>query len=436
MSFSTIKSFDPYNALDLDRTASIDDVKSRFRTLTLKYHPDRNRRKRGYNPKVYSDICKAYAILSNPESRKDFDRQFAPSWLDMREGTRDFTSTQQKQSRTLTELQAERDDMSQPSRFAPRQKFGEGDLSSFNDAFDKSRTSDPMDHGYGDEMTERMSEQQAKTWSSSVSDIRQENMFKGQSFSQQEFNRLFEEGSTRDSSRDIIERSEIDPSAFSLASQHAFTDIAIHDGHMIVGRDTRDYTKHPSTASDLSWVDYKQGFQTISSQVPDNIKKQYDNNESLDRRFQQRMAEHSSNPYDDIPENDRKSFSQAKQDMIQRQFREREREEKMHRDVVLKYKSQYRDNYLDHKPGRGSEQPHPSEYASQQPPSPSQQPPSQQPPSHLRQPVERSNRINRYQPQNHTNIQSSSSNFNQQTRDTDENIKSINDRMNERNFML
>lgn len=414
MSFSTLKTFDPYNVMDLDRNATLDDIKARFRKLTLKYHPDRNRRKRGYNPQIYDDICKAYAILSNPEHRKDYDRQFAPSWHDMREATHDFISEQQRQSRSLSEIQAERDGMSNDSRFTPRQKFGDGDLSAFNDMFDKTRATDPNDHGYGNQMSERMTEEQAKGWSSSVSDIRQDNMFKGQSFNQQDFNRIFDERNGRDASRDIMERNDGNPSAFSLMNQHAFTDIAVHGGHMIVGKDTRNYTKQPSSGNELGWVDYKAGFDTISSQVPDNVRQRYENNESIDRMFQQRMAEHSSNPYDEIPENERKSFSQAKEDMIRRKQLQIEREEKMHRDVVLKYKSQYGENYLEHKtPSRGSEQPHPSEI-------------SGPPGTHGQQ---------RYNTP-HSQQSQSSSNFNQQTRDKDFNTKNINDRMNERQFMM
>lgn len=437
MSFSTIKTFDPYAVMDIDRTATIDQIKSKFRKLTLKYHPDRNRRKRGYSPKIYNDICKAYAILSNPNNRKEFDNQFAPSWMDLREATRDFMSTQNKQSKSLTELQAERS-ASQPARpsFSPRDKFGDGDLAAFNQMFDKTRSADPNDHGYGDGMTERMTEKDAKSWSSSVTDIRHENMFKGKSFSDQEFNRLFEERSSRDASKEIIERNEIDPSAFSLASQHDYTDIAVHDHRMIVGRDIRDYTKSAKKGGGLGWVDYKQGFQTISSTVPDSVKQRYNNNESIDRLFQQRMAEQSKNPYDDIPENDRKTFAQAKEAMIKKKLREIEREEKLHKDIVFKYKSQYGDNYLEHKTHKthktsGTELPHPSQFASS-PHNPHQsqlRTPTRAPPS----------RIHRYQAHamnTNNTAPSTSSGFHQQTRDKDSDAKNINDRMNERNFML
>lgn len=438
MSFSTIKTFDPYTAMDLDRSATIDDIKSQFRKLTLKLHPDRNRRKRGYSPKMYDDICKAYSILSNPENRKDFDNQFAPSWRDLREATRDFVSDQNNQPRSLADVQAQRTQHSSSSRpsFNPRDKFGEGDLASFNTMFEETRSVDPSDHGYGNEMSERMSEKESKNWSSSIADIRHDEMFKGKSFSEQEFNKVFEQRTSRDASKEIIERSEIDPSAFSLSSQHDYTDIAVHDKHMIIGRDTRDYTKNARKGGELGWVDYKQGFQTISSMVPDDVKQKYNNNQSLDRLFQQRMSEHASNPYDDIPENDRKTFSQAKEVMINRKLRDIEREEKMHRDVVLKYKSQYRDNYLEHKttkptrsspvrspPARDREVPHPSQFASQQP----------------RQPASRSqsrgSRIHRYQAPAIIN-NNTADNFNQQTRDRDGDAKNINDRMNERNFML
>lgn len=443
MSFSTIKTFDPYAVMDLDRTATIDEIKSKFRKLTLMHHPDRNRRKRGYNPKVYDDICKAYAILSDPHHRQEFDNQFASTWLDLREANKDFITDQQKQSRSFADLQIERSEQSSgiggvPESFAPRQKFGEGDLAAFNDMFDKSRTADPNDHGYGNEMAGRMTEQEAKSWSSSVSEIRHENLFQGQSFSDREFNRLFDEKISRDASKEIIERSDADPSAFSLASQHAFTDIALHDGRMIIGRDTRDYSKQATAPSDLSYVDYMQGFQTISSQVPEGVKKQYTNEENVDRLFQQRMAEHSSNPYDEIPENERKSFAEAKEAMINRKLREIERENKMQRDVVLKYKSQYRDNYLEHKNPRNQETnnraPRHQETIHHQPHQPRHR-------ETIHQPHQPPRRIQMHTAQSHQPYQRDGNlnqphGFNQQTRDKDENSKSINDRMNERNFMI
>ena len=446
MSFTNLKTFDPYNVLDVDRTSSLDEIKNKFRKLTLKYHPDRNRRNRDYDPNVYNDICKAYAILSDPTTRKEFDTQYAASWLDLRESTRDFMSTQSKMAPQQYESLPIN---SGQSGFTARGKFSEGDLASFNSHFDQQRTIDPNDHGYGDEMMERMTDKERQAWSSSVNDVRHDNVFQNRKFNDKEFNSMFEEMSYRDGSKEIIERTEVDPSAFSLSSQGGFADIAVFDGNMIVGKESRDYTKSERRGGELDWVDYRQGFTPVTSSLPPNLKEKYNTSESVDRLLQQRMAEYSRNPYDEIPESDRRSFSEAKEEMNRRKERELEREQRQNREVVLKYKSQYKDNYLDHK-------------GSPQQPVVQQQPmrPNVQQPKHAQKVGSRGvqsphpsailtsqhstkkdtiHRMQRYQPMT-TSVpgptSSSSGNTPLQTRDRDDDAKNINDRLNDRNFMI
>ena len=413
--FSMFKSFDPYNVLDIRRTATLDEIKTRFKKLTLKHHPDRNRRKRNYNPKIYSDICKAYAILIDPNNRREFDHQFASSFMDLRETTKDFIADQNKQNVLDVDVD------SKQSRFSSRDKFGDGDLAAFNSFFDSNRAPTPNDHGYGGEMSERMSEKEAKSWSSSVQDLRQKNLFKDTSFNSQDFNKLFEENTCKDASREIIERSDVDPSAFSLAEQTQFTDIAVHNGNMIVGRDTKDYSKH---GGDLGWVDYQRGFTTISEGLPNDLKQSFRDDGNIDRMFQQRMSEHSHNPYDDIPEHDRKSFAQSKQAIISQKARELEREQRLHKDIVFKYKNQYKDNYIGHKQKANQhkvQEPTQKQHQRHQP--------------YRQQPQQQSNRIQKYRQHQHQNSHSDGG-FNQQTRDKDVDSKNINDRMNQRNFMI
>lgn len=454
MSFTTFKTFDPYNVMDLQRTATMDEIKTRFKKLTLQYHPDRNRRRRNYDPKKYNDICKAYGILSSNNTRREYDDQFAPTFLDLRETNRDFIADQNKQTRSLVDIQAERDqfggDKAKPPTFSSRGKFGDGDLAAFNQQFSRHRAVDPNDHGYGDGMSERMTEKEAKSWSSSVQTIRQKNIFKDRGFNTQDFNKIFEETSHKDASKEIIERSEIDPLAFSLASQTQYTDIAIHGGNMIIGRDTRDYTKTANHGADLSWVDYKQGFSTISGNLPNDVKDRFNENQSVDRLFEQRMAEQSRNPYDEIPENERKTFSEAKETVLKKKRRELEREQRLHRDIVIKYKDQYKNNYIEHKKSP-HENKHPSKLKNTlhhpshtpRPPHPTQNiQPSRHPSQstypaqsgHPSQTSSHTNRIHRYQAP--SNLMDDGSGFNRQTRDRDNDAKNINNRMNERNFML
>jgi DnaJ-class molecular chaperone len=64
---------DPYSTLGVARTASEKEIKSAYRKLAKELHPDRNKD----NPKAaerFSDVTKAYDILSDKEKRAQFDR--------------------------------------------------------------------------------------------------------------------------------------------------------------------------------------------------------------------------------------------------------------------------------------------------------------------------------------------------------------------------
>ena len=61
---------DPYKTLGLGREASAAEIKSAYRKLAKKHHPDLN----PGNAERFKNITGAYDILSNPEKKKKFDR--------------------------------------------------------------------------------------------------------------------------------------------------------------------------------------------------------------------------------------------------------------------------------------------------------------------------------------------------------------------------
>jgi molecular chaperone DnaJ len=64
---------DPYELLGVDRSATADEIKSAFRKLAQKHHPDRN----PDDPDAaqrFKEINAAYQILSDPKKREMFDR--------------------------------------------------------------------------------------------------------------------------------------------------------------------------------------------------------------------------------------------------------------------------------------------------------------------------------------------------------------------------
>jgi curved DNA-binding protein len=63
---------DYYQILGVPKSASADDIKKAFRMLALKYHPDRNKGDKASESK-FKEINEAYAVLSNPDKRKQYD---------------------------------------------------------------------------------------------------------------------------------------------------------------------------------------------------------------------------------------------------------------------------------------------------------------------------------------------------------------------------
>ena len=75
---------DYYEVLGVDRNATQQTIKETYRKLAFEFHPDRNRG----NPAAVErmkEINEAYAVLSDPKKRKDYDllrQQYGPSGYD------------------------------------------------------------------------------------------------------------------------------------------------------------------------------------------------------------------------------------------------------------------------------------------------------------------------------------------------------------------
>jgi curved DNA-binding protein len=69
---------DYYNALGIDKSATPKDVKSAYRKLARKYHPDLNPNDKDAK-KNFQRINEANEVLSDPEKRKKYD-QYGKNW--------------------------------------------------------------------------------------------------------------------------------------------------------------------------------------------------------------------------------------------------------------------------------------------------------------------------------------------------------------------
>ena len=64
---------DYYQVLGVEKKASADDIKKAYRKLALKWHPDKNPNNKTAEEK-FKKISEAYAVLSDPEKRNQYDQ--------------------------------------------------------------------------------------------------------------------------------------------------------------------------------------------------------------------------------------------------------------------------------------------------------------------------------------------------------------------------
>jgi curved DNA-binding protein CbpA len=70
--FSNIKN--PYDVLGVLPTVMLTEIKEAYRTKAKKTHPDRNPpNEKARWEKSFKEVHEAYEILSNPQTRKDYD---------------------------------------------------------------------------------------------------------------------------------------------------------------------------------------------------------------------------------------------------------------------------------------------------------------------------------------------------------------------------
>ena len=86
----TTKKFDPYKTLRLKRNATPEQIDQAFRSLSRKYHPDRNPGNEKSSEK-FTEIREAHAILSDPAKRQHWDAH----------GNTDFCSAGQEFAQTV-----------------------------------------------------------------------------------------------------------------------------------------------------------------------------------------------------------------------------------------------------------------------------------------------------------------------------------------------
>ncbi len=137
---------DYYEVLGVAKSATADEIKSAYRKLAMKYHPDRNPDDPAAKEK-FTEVSEAYEVLSNPEKRQRYDQfghqgvNFGPGGFDF---GRDFSHFQDVDLGDILN-----------SFFGGGSSFG-GGFSSFFGGGRRERRVDPNAPRRGDDMTFRL----------------------------------------------------------------------------------------------------------------------------------------------------------------------------------------------------------------------------------------------------------------------------------------
>jgi molecular chaperone DnaJ len=101
---------DHYTILGLRRDASLDEIKKAYRHLAMRHHPDRTQN----NPQdteIFKAVAVAFAILSNPEKRAEYDHGLAAAERRVTQPrarrTRTATSNRSRQSSPFDDILGE-----------------------------------------------------------------------------------------------------------------------------------------------------------------------------------------------------------------------------------------------------------------------------------------------------------------------------------------
>ena len=211
---------DPYDILQLDRNADVNQLKKAYLRLARVYHPDR-----GGSPALFNIIEQAYQTLLNKLSYTNEHRINKPVV------NQDYEDNINKPVENV---------------YVDKDNFN---VNKFNQVFDEYRIGDANDGGYGDQMD---------TSTKLRKDYEQERMFSG-GFNKNTFNSAFKKKNT---TKEIIKYEE--PIAYQQNTKVSYQEL---------GQDKIDNYGGSSDSGKLNYTDYMQAHDENRKYIdPDSVK--------------------------------------------------------------------------------------------------------------------------------------------------------------------
>ena len=127
VTISIMSTVDFYDVLGVDTDATNKEIRSAYRNMAKKYHPDK-----GGEPAVFELIVQAFNVLSDPDQRGEYDKAFKVSkqsendFFSLKEGAKDYMKSQQgmtkeekEEAKNIAKLEFEKmwKDMNQKHEF-------------------------------------------------------------------------------------------------------------------------------------------------------------------------------------------------------------------------------------------------------------------------------------------------------------------------------
>ena len=180
---------DYYKILGVEKTASNDDIKKKYRHLLAKYHPDKlktlSEDKKNLKLEQYQLIRMAGEILTHNEKKKLYDMEQktirSTGFVGQKDGFEEFLKLQEADNTPENKERALLDFKQQSDKMNKLRNFNPSDINKI----DKK----DLDRNMQDLLTQRDVE--------SI-ELAQKNLFEGRSFNPSDFNKLFEKNKKKE----------------------------------------------------------------------------------------------------------------------------------------------------------------------------------------------------------------------------------------------